>query len=352
LTAEELLRVADIPRLGRTDNGELAGYQRQAVSRHIRNIAAYLEGDDIIFPSSLILAISSKTRFTTKGRRPRQSDEFVTAGTITLLVPRNGGPKPAWIVDGQQRALALARSQRRDFPVAVNAFVAENVNLQREQFLRVNSTRPLPRGLTTELLPELTGDLPAHLAERRAPSLFCDLLNRDSESPFSGLMRRASTPPGARRTAVVADTAIIRVLQESLATPAGCLFPYRNISSGEVDVKGVRAVLLVYWNAVKDTFPEAWGLPPGQSRLMHSAGLRAMGRLMDRMMKLGGTAAGDSPVAVRRELERLRPFCRWTGGTWEELGGLRWNELQNVPAHTRMLSEFLIRCYHGATAPA
>src|SRR5262249_8540606 len=157
-------------------------------------------------------------------------------------------------------------------------------------------------------------------------SLFCDLLNRDPESPFCGLIRRSSTPPGARRKAVVADTAIIRVLQESLATPSGCLFPYRNLSSGELDLKGARDVLLVYWNAVRETFPEAWGLPPGQSRLMHSAGLRAMGRLMDRMMKLAGTADGRSGTTVRRELERLRPLCRWTGGAWEELDGLRWNE--------------------------
>ena len=39
--------------------------------------------------------------------------------------------------------------------VPVNAFIADDVPSQRDQFLRVNNTRPLPRGLITELLPEV-----------------------------------------------------------------------------------------------------------------------------------------------------------------------------------------------------
>ena len=35
---------------------------------------------------------------------------------------------------------------------------------------------------------------------------------------------------------------------------------------------------------MRDTFPDAWGKPAEQSRLMHGAGIRAMGRLMDRIM--------------------------------------------------------------------
>ena len=42
--------------------------------------------------------------------------------------------------------------------------------------------------------------------------------------------------------------------------------------------------LVLYWSAVRDTFPEAWGKPPTESRLMHSAGIRAMGALMDQIM--------------------------------------------------------------------
>jgi DGQHR domain-containing protein len=346
LTGEELLRIAEISRLSRNGVGKLIGYQRPEVKRHIRNIVEYLDSGPVLFPNSIILALPSGAKFR-EVRGPKVADGYAVAGTLEIPVPRNGGPKPAWIVDGQQRALALSKSRQKDFPVPVNAFVADEIDLQREQFLRINSTKPLPRGLITELLPEVSTVLPASLAIRRAPSALCDLLNRDPESPFHGLIRRASTEAAGRPRAVVADTTIVQVLQESLTSPAGCLFPYRNIATGETDYMGVRRVLLTYWGAVRETFPDAWALPPSKSRLMHSAGLRAMGRLMDRVMATVDPADKRAAGRVRHSLAQLRPVCRWTSGTWTDLR-LAWNEVQNVPGHVRMLSNYLIRAYVDA----
>ena len=80
---------------------------------------------------------------------------------------------------------------------------------------------------------------------------------------------------------------------------------------------------------------------------MHSVGLRAVGRLMNRVMAGIEVGRRDAGNAVCRELERIRPLCRWTSGSWEGLDGMRWNELQNVPAHVRMLSDFVVRSYLG-----
>jgi DGQHR domain-containing protein len=345
LTGEELLSIASISRVSRDAGGKLIGYQRPEVKRHIRNIVEYLDGGRVLFPNPIILALPSGARFR-EVRGPKVGDGLAVAGTLEIPVPRNGGPKPAWIVDGQQRAIALSKSKRKDLPVPVNAFVADDVDMQREQFLRINSTKPLPRGLITELLPEVSTVLPPHLAVRRAPAALCDLLNRDPESPFRGLIRRASDGRSKQGSvAVVSDTTVVQILQDSLTSPSGCLFPYRNLATGETDFAGVRGVLLTYWNGVRHTFPEAWGLAPTQSRLMHSAGLRAMGRLMDRVMAAVNWAGPHGTAAIRRELARVRPRCRWTAGNWEELGGLRWNELQNIPSHVRMLSNYLIRAH-------
>jgi DGQHR domain-containing protein len=343
LTGEELHQIADIARLSRDDAGQLVGYQRGIVRRHVRNITEYLNSGDVLFPNSIILALCAEVRFT-RHKRPTSRDDLSVTGTIEIPLAANGG-KPAWIVDGQQRAMALAYASRKHFPVPVNAFVAVDVATQREHFLRVNATQPLPRGLITELLPELATVLPPTLAVRKIPAALCEMLCSDPESPFRGLIRRASTPLGRRRQAVVADTAIVKLLHDSLNLPLGCLFPHRNIATGETDFERIRGILLVYWNAVRNSFPEAWGLPPSRSRLMHSVGLRAMGRLMDRVM------AGinpDTPKAVQlvsRHLARIAPICHWTTGRWDELGGLRWNELQSVPSHFRMLSTLLVRSH-------
>jgi DGQHR domain-containing protein len=344
LTGEELLAIADVSRVSRDDVGKLIGYQRPEVKRHVLDIADYLNEPDILFPNSLILALSSRVRFR-RSRGPEVSDGLATAGVLDIPLPSGRGAKPAWIVDGQQRALALSKSKRRGFPIPVNAFVADEVGLQRDQFLRVNNTRPLPRGLITELLPEITTTLPAHLSAKRLPSAICDWLNQDPNSPFRGLIRRASSNAGGRGEAIVADTSVVKMIEESLSSPSGCLFPYRNIATGETDVDGICSVLITYWQAVKRVFPEAWGKVPGKSRLMHGAGIRAMGRLMDRIMS-GLSPTGPRAVEqVERELRQVTPVCRWTGGAWEELNDMPWNEIQNVPRHIRLLSNLLIRAY-------
>jgi DGQHR domain-containing protein len=343
LTARELFAVADISRVSRDDAGKLIGYQRPEVRRHVQDIVDYLNAEQVIFPNSLILALSSDTRFV-RSRGPQIGGRDAIAGVLEIVFSPEGQNKPAWIVDGQQRALALSKSKRMDLPVPVNAFVADDVDLQRDQFLRINNTKPLPRGLITELLPEVKCALPARLAARKIPAALCELLNTDETSPFKGLIRRASDISGRGR-AVIADASVVKMIEESLSSPGGCLFPYRNLATGETDFAGVWGVLLAYWSAVKVVFPEAWGKPPTQSRLMHGAGLRAMGRLMDRIMAAVDVRESAAVRRVQHELGIIRPLCRWTSGNWDDLGGLAWSELQNVPRHINLLSGFLVRAY-------
>lgn len=146
LTAEELAAVANV---SRDDAGKLIGYQRPEVKRHVQDIVNHLNGDRVIFPNPIILALSSRVTFT-RSRGPEVDDGLGAAGILEIPVPRDGATKPAWIVDGQQRAVALAKSRRKRLPAPVNGFVADEVALQRDQFLRVNNTRPLPSGLITD----------------------------------------------------------------------------------------------------------------------------------------------------------------------------------------------------------
>ena len=343
LTGQEILSVADISRLSRDDAGKLIGYQRPHVKRHIQDIVEYLNSEDILFPNSLILALSSRVRF--RASRARTGDDgLVVPGMIEIPLAKNGH-RPAWIVDGQQRALAISKSTRQDLPIPINAFVADEIELQRDQFLRVNNTKPLPRGLITELLPEVSTPLPANLQAKKIPSALCELLNSEPKSPFYRLISRASTAQDSKRGAVVADTSIIKMLQESLANPSGCLFPYRNIATGETDFDTIWAILLAYWTAVKKTFPDAWGKAPSKSRLMHGAGIRAMGKLMDRVMSPVDPLGHGVVSHVQHELRSIIPVCHWTDGRWSELGDLNWNEIQNVPRHIRTLSNVLVRTY-------
>jgi DGQHR domain-containing protein len=345
LAPNEVLQVADIARIARADQGQLIGYQRPEVRGHVRNIREYLQGDSVVFPNSIIIALASDAVRFRGSRGPKTTDGYATSGTVEITI--HPDQRPGWIVDGQQRALALDELSRDDLPVPVAAFVTDDVELQRDQFIRVNSTKPLPRGLVTELLPAVTIPISPRLSAKKLPSAICDHLHRNDDSPFRGLIKRPSASEAEKKSAVIADTSVVRMLEESLKSSSGCLFPYRNVSTGEADLDGIWAVLVTYWDAVRQTFPDAWGHPPTHSRLMHGAGIRAMGRLMDKVMATINPSAADATEQTLAELQRVASICRWTSGAWDGLGEspVPWNAVQNTPRDVSALSNLLIRRY-------
>lgn len=344
LKASELLSISGISRVTRDDVGKLIGYQRAEVRRHVKEIADYLSSEDMLLAHPIILAFTSEVRFVSS-RGQKSFDGLASAGMLEIPLPRKESDKPAWIVDGQQRALAIQTLKDQDFAVPVCAFVADNVDLQRDQFLRINNSKPLPRGLVTELLPDVDSPLPPKLAVKKIPSALCDLLNKENGSPFKGLIKRPSTQGNRSTSEVITDTVIIKMIEESLTNPSGCLFPYRNIATSEYDQQAIWSVLTTYWSAVKQVFPEAWGKSPNTSRLMHGVGIRSLGKLMDRIMASINPSDESAQSKVVKELRLIAPVCRWTSGAWEDLGGIEWNQILTTNRHYTMLYNFLIREY-------
>ncbi|GAW49251.1 MULTISPECIES: DGQHR domain-containing protein DpdB [unclassified Nocardioides] len=344
LAAEEIDMVADVARISRDEAGKLIGYQRPEKQKHVKQIQEYLDSEDPLFPNGLILALPPEVRWRSS-RGPTTSDGLAVAGTLEIPVASDpSGPRPAWIVDGQQRSLALSRTKNRRLPVPVAGFVASTLEIQREQFLRVNTVQPLPTGLVTELLPEITRVPSARMATRQLPSALVEMLNQDSESPFRGIIRRASTDPDSKKSTFVTDTSLIEAIRESIESPSGVLFPYRNIATGTTDTEGIRRALIAYWGAVHDVFGEAWAKPATESRLMHGVGIRAMGRLMDRVMTHVDDQDPEARTAAASELLVIAAHCAWTEGSWDGLG-LAWNDLQNTTRHIKILSNYLVRTY-------
>lgn len=341
LRAADILRVAEASRLRRDDLGRVVGYQRPEVKRHVEGIREYLDSGDVLFPNPILLAVGSEVTF----RPDPGSSDDATPGWLEIPAPEEGQGRAAWIVDGQQRALALSRCSRPDMVVPVNAFVAERVGQQKEQFLRVNNTAPLPRGLVTELLPAVDGPLPGHLAVRRVPASLCERLADDPRSPFAGLVRRGTAESPA---AVVSAGSLMAMVTERVRNPSGCLYRFVDEVAGSADEAGAFEALVAFWSSVKRVFPEAWGRAPAESRLMHGAGIQALGRVMDTVMARAPMGAADLDAWMDREVGRLAPACRWTSGTWDILAGLRWSDLQNVPTHIRLLGNALVRTYAQA----
>lgn len=336
LYGSDINRIADISRI-RRDEQELKGFQRREIRDHVKEITAFLDSGPVLFPNAIILAMSPEIEFArSRGRSPDQACEVGETGTLKIPIYPEG-QRTAWIVDGQQRSLALGAAKNGSIPVPVIAFISDDLTTQREQFILVNKARKLPTGLINELLPEVNMLLPRSLATRQLPSALCKALNNDPQSPFHNLIKRESDAKDS--TGVVTDNALIETMKASLKTPAGALGQYKHNGNSN-DAEAMYAAMLLYWTAVRDTFPDAWGKPATESRLMHSAGIRAMGALMDTVM-LRADAATDKRTAVHTTLQKLAPHCCWTNGTWQGLG-LAWNEIQSTSQHIAKLTDHLM----------
>lgn len=336
LHGADVARIADINRLGRADD-ELEGFQRPEIKTHVRSIVEFLNSGPVLFPNAIILAFSPDVTFrAVRGRGVKDCSDLSDGGVITIPV-RPQGERAAWIVDGQQRSLALAQAANRQIAVPVVGFVSAELQTHREQFILVNKARPLSPRLIDELLPKVGVMLPRDLADRKLPSILCDQLAKDSNSPFYKQLRRKSDPSGK---GVVVDSALRQAIGQNLKSSMGALSQYKTEQDG-ADVNAMYRTLVAYWSTVRDVFGDAWGKPATASRLMHSAGIRAMGVLMDQIM-VRADSATDPEAEVRASLVRLEPHCRWTEGTWEDLG-LSWNAVQSTPQHISRLAEHLLR---------
>src|SRR5262249_20609539 len=152
--------------------------------------------------------------------------------------------------------------------------ITDDIREQTEQFILVNSTKPLPKGLIYELLPSTQGVLPTLLEKRRLPAYLLERLNRDEESPLLFKVQSPTTPER-----VIKDNSILRMWENSLSD--GVLFRLRAADDTSDDIDSMLSALRAFWGAVREVFAEAWGLPPRRSRLMHGAGVITLGLLMD-----------------------------------------------------------------------
>ena len=343
---QDLSKIADISRLQTSSNGELLGFQRPEIKSHIKGIVEYLDLGNIIFPNSIILALSPDIKFTLSRGMKSQNDLGISqSGTLSLpIFPK--GERIAWIVDGQQRAMALESTKNRTLAIPVIGFISNNLQAQREQFILVNKVKPLPGRLINELLPETRSViLPKELHSKKLPAEICYLLNDDPDSAFYGIIKKSSV---GNSNAYIHDTAVITMIKNSISNPLGALATFKDQNGQITNLEGLYTILLAYWNAVSCIFPEAWNKDPKHSRLTHSVGILGLGVLMDQIYARNFKSK-DLHQMFCTELNKISALCAWTSGEWKVLH-LPWNELQNTPKDIKRLQNLLIHIYNQSSS--
>lgn len=365
---------AQVSRLGRDSREKIAGYQRPEVISHIADIRNYLESEEPMLPNAIVIAFNSRVNFVPLDKQPCGSGPV--HGHLSIPTDADAeGSKAGWIVDGQQRAAAIRDARLDAFPVFVTGFITDNVAEQREQFILVNSTKPLPKGLIYELLPGTDVQLSSHLQRRRFPAYLLDKLNYDSRSPLhlaiqtptnpyrdlSAKSRRGfqtdalrasarssadgTTPAEAKVQGFIKDNSILRMLENSLHD--GALYRCRLQADGEMDTERILELLFGFWDAVAEVFDDAWRKPPTRSRLTHGVGIVSMGHLMDAISDRHRSAGIPTKQQFADDLVPLHNLCSWTDGYWDFGGGTqrKWNEVQNTSRDIQMVANYLLIRY-------
>ena len=319
--ASEILQFATIDRISRDEKGTVKGFQRPQVSNHIQQIRDYLSKDEAILPNAIVIAFLSGANIDEGKER---------TGSIAITVKDE---IPGFVVDGQQRLTALSDLPEKDFEVYVSAVVCDTEEELRKQFILINNTRPLPKQLIYELLPSVSG-LPHALQSRSVAASIVEELNYSEGSSLKGQIKQHTNPEG-----VLQDTTFQKIIMNSLKD--GCM---RQLSGNGENLDACFLILSEYFAAVQVVFEDAWvEHKPKSSRLVHSAGLIAMGYLMEFIHSTTGATRQANFIPV---LEKLKPHTAWTSGTWEFSDDNKrpWNGLQFIPRDYMELSQYLIRC--------
>lgn len=352
---KQISKIASITRIKRQSN-ELTGYQRPEVISHIKEIQRYIESENPMIPNPVIIAFDKRVTFEPAG----DSSNF---GYLVIPISEDDDfEKPGFIVDGQQRTAALREATVEDFTMPVSAFIAESDAEQREQFMLVNSTKPLPKTLLYELAPHTDSRLPSDLQQKKFPSKILQALNFE-DGPLKGRIKTATNQVGKGQAeamkGVIADNSILKLIDGSLRD--GALNRFRDSNTGEGDVEKIVQSLNNFWTAVSEVFPEDWKLPPKKSRLLHGAGITALGSLMDEIDSRFQSIIDKEARCLntvtpssffKGELESVKPYCCWSKGTWvfgkDSLGEdiiRRWDEVQNLSRDINLLSDYLLKLY-------
>jgi DGQHR domain-containing protein len=318
--SDEVLSFAAIERVARSDDGQLKGFQRHQVASHIRDIRNYLSRDDALLPNAVIVAFIGGVKV-----------KELASGILEIKISVPAGEKPGFVVDGQQRLTAIAGIEKPNFQVFVSALVCKDYNELRQQFVLINNTRPLPKTLIYELLPNVEG-LPERFTQRKFAAHVVDLLNFTRGSSLHGEVRQHTNPTG-----MISDTAMQKLIMNSASDGAiRSLMQYED--------RDLRAFHVVseFFHAVARVHGAAWtGMTPRLSRLRHGAGIVAMGFVMDHLYSVEG-------AVKRRDFETglrlLAPCTAWTDGQWslETWDTRPWNGIQNTPSDIDLLTRYLI----------
>lgn len=183
VSPEYLLKISFVSHRAKGKASDVNTYQRMIVKSRLNAIRKYIEEEDGIFPTNIVVNLDRKPTFQRTEQEPEQG-----SGVMGWLDLRPSF-KSAWIIDGQHRLFAysglMSASKAR---LSVLAFENLSASKQAQLFSDINAQQKrVKQSLLQELYAELHWDATdPEIRVRAIVSKAVQTLDADPMSPFFG----------------------------------------------------------------------------------------------------------------------------------------------------------------------
>ena len=308
-----------------------SGVQRDEVKKHILEIAEGIESG-IQIPNSVLLVfdptrtVHSASGELEDGDKPgpekgfinRPADSIVELenpqdetspiaqriATVQLFIPYRKAAfdheKILSIADGQQRTAALGLASVDKVPeytVTVSAILPADASSKRTIFYISNRSKKVNSDFQKLIQQDTPLETPTPAVTRQ--------LTIEPDSPLYQLIEL----PGVRDPkAVIKFNSVEQALLKGFVEA----FKGTEVTLKKEEIYGVSKA---FYTAVRDTWPEAWGLKPTESKLMSGLGFRSLTTLFGEDIKTYRVdekkALDDQDVwkKIKKDLETMRKYC-------------------------------------------
>lgn len=290
MTTRDLLDVSySDMRVIESDLDRYVGIQRKLNPNRVKEIAEFVKSIDGTFPTSVVLAVrGSNAELSADGRILR---------IFESIDPESGDLIPlsstASILDGQHRIEGLKEAGVDDFDVPVSIFVDADIADQAYIFATVNLAQ-------TKVNHSLVYDLLDYSKSRSPQKSAHDIvvaLDKFEGSPFYKMIKRLGTATPGRDGETLAQATVVNGLLTLISKrPEQDRFDLaKNRKLGRADVNyqetplrvlwveerdsDIAQVMLNYFAAVQQRWPQAWSSREKGQILPRTNGFRAMIRL-------------------------------------------------------------------------
>ena len=270
---------ADFINLNDQDFEKFLGIQRNLAPRRVKELQQYVTNVDATFPTSVLIALSSK-------------DASFDEKSSTISVTRHD--KAAKIIDGQHRIAGLRAYDGPQFDVNVSVFIDMDLQDQAMVFATINLTQ-------TKVNKSLAYDLYEFTKTRSPQRTAHDIvrfLNYKEGSPLRSKVKMLGTGSGEGLETITQATFVDRLLRyistnamkdrdtlrrgRRLAKNSGRERDRQIFRNWFIDERDVQ-ITLVLWNyflAVQGKWPGSWNEVIGGNILNRTTGFGALMRFL------------------------------------------------------------------------